>query len=122
MPRDRSSVAGRVARHRRVRRKVKGVAERPRMAVFRSHKHIYVQVIDDGQGVTLATASSLDTEVREQRNGKPKREVSGLVGTLIARRAIEKGIKTVVFDRGGYKYHGRVKAIADAAREGGLSF
>ena len=122
MPRDRSSVAGRVARHRRVRRKVKGVAERPRMAVFRSHKHIYVQVIDDGQGVTLATASSLDTEVREQRNGKPKREVSGLVGTLIARRAVEKGVKTVVFDRGGYKYHGRVKAIADAAREGGLSF
>ena len=122
MPRDRSSVAGRVARHRRVRRKVKGVAERPRMAVFRSHKHIYVQVIDDGQGVTLATASSLDTEVREQRNGKPKSEVSGLVGTLIARRAVEKGIKTVVFDRGGYKYHGRVKAIADAAREGGLTF
>jgi len=122
MPRDRSSVVGRIARHRRIRRKVEGVSERPRMAVFRSHKHIYVQVIDDGHGVTLATASSLDSEVRDQRNGKPKCEVSSIVGSLIARRAIDSGINTVVFDRGGYKYHGRVKAIAEAARKEGLLF
>ena len=122
MPGKRASVSGRAARHRRVRRKVSGVAQRPRMAVFRSLNHIYVQLIDDLRGVTLATASSLDGEVREQRDGKHKSEVSELVGALIARRAVAKGITTVVFDRGGYKYHGRVKAVANAARKGGLVF
>lgn len=122
MTRDRSSVEGRIARHQRIRRKIEGVSGRPRMAVFRSLKHIYVQVIDDGRGVTLATASSLDPEVRGQVNGKPKTEVSSIVGALIARRAVDNGINTVVFDRGGNKYHGRVKAIAEAARKGGLSF
>ena len=122
MPKKGTIRAQRAARHRRVRRKVAGVAERPRMAVFRSLNHIYVQVIDDGRGVTLATASSLDAEVREQRDGKPKSQVSELVGGLIAQRAKAKGITTVVFDRGGYKYHGRVKAVADAARKEGLAF
>ena len=83
---------------------------------------MYVQVIDDGIGETLVSVSSLDAMVKEQRNGKSKSNVAGLVGTLVAERALEKGIKSVVFDRGGYQYHGRVKAVADAARKGGLSF
>jgi len=101
---------------------VSGVAQRPRLAVFRSLKHIYAQVIDDTQGVTLAAASSLEGQVRSQRDGKPKAEVSRLVGELIAQRAASKGVKAVAFDRGGYKYHGRVKAVAEAARKGGLTF
>jgi large subunit ribosomal protein L18 len=83
---------------------------------------MYAQVIDDGVGETLVSASSLDAMVKEQRNGKSKSNVAELVGTLVAERALEKGIKSVVFDRGGYQYHGRVKAVADAARKGGLSF
>jgi len=114
--------AVRLARHRRVRRKVGGVPERPRLAVFRSMNHIYAQVIDDTRGITLASASSLEGEVRGQRDGKPKTEVSKLVGALVARRAVEKGVGAVVFDRAGYKYHGRVKGLADAARKGGLLF
>ena len=110
-------------RHKRVRRKIAGTAQRPRLAVFRSLNHIYVQVIDDSAGHTLAAASSLDAEVRESANGgTPKSQVSALVGSLIARRAAEKGVSGVVFDRGGFKYHGRTKALADAAREGGLVF
>ncbi len=112
----------RAVRHSRVRRKLAGTVERPRLAVFRSLSHVYAQVIDDTQGVTLVTASSLDPEVRKQRDGKRKSEVSKIVGALIAQRAKEKGIKRIVLDRGGHKYHGRVKALADAAREGGLSF
>ena len=122
MPKARTSMAKRVVRHHRVRRKVKGVSERPRLAVFRSLRHMYAQVIDDTQGATLAAASSLEDEVRSNRNGKTKGEVSKLVGQLIAERAKSKGVSAVVFDRGGYKYHGRVKAVADAAREGGLAF
>lgn len=113
----------RQVRHKRVRRKVFGSAERPRMAVFRSLNNIYVQIIDDAQGHTLAAASSLDPDVRGQINGgKPKSEVAALVGSTIAERALDKGIKSVVFDRGGFKYHGRAKALADAARKGGLVF
>ena len=112
----------RVMRHARVRRKVKGTSERPRLAVFRSLNHVYAQVIDDSQGVTLVAASTLDGELRGQRDGKAKAETSKGVGQLIARRAKEHGVTQVVFDRGGYKYHGRVKALADAAREGGLVF
>jgi large subunit ribosomal protein L18 len=123
MPREsKTNGAMRDARHRRVRRKVRGVSERPRLAVFRSMSHIYAQVIDDSKGVTLVAASSLEGEVRAQREGKPKTEVSKLVGALVASRAVEKGVSTVVFDRGGYKYHGRVKGLADAARKGGLLF
>jgi large subunit ribosomal protein L18 len=90
--------------------------------VFRSPKHIYAQIIDDGHGTTLISASSLDREVQQNPDSKPKKNVSELVGTLVAKRAGERGIKSVVFDRGGYKYHGRVKALADMARKGGLKF
>jgi len=107
-------------RHRRVRAKVKGTAERPRLSVFRSVKHIYAQLIDDDSGVTLAAASSLDASLRGTSGGN----VAGAkqVGSLIAARAAEKGITRVVFDRGGYMYHGRVQSLAEAAREGGLEF
>jgi large subunit ribosomal protein L18 len=103
--------------HLRVRSKIKGTAERPRLAVFRSNKSIYCQLIDDTKGLTLAAASShnLDSKV-------PGVEQAGAVGKLVAERAVAAGIKSVVFDRGGYLYHGRVKALADGAREGGLQF
>ena len=122
MPKGRTRRAQRSARHQRLRQHVKGVADRPRLAVFRSLSHIYAQVIDDSQGVTVASASSLEDEVRSQRDGKAKSEASKLVGALVARRAVGKGVTKVVFDRGGFKYHGRVRALADAAREGGLLF
>jgi len=122
MPPARTKKAKRTARHERVRKKVSGTAMRPRLSVFRSLKHIYANLIDDEQGVTLAAVSSLEGQVREQRDGKAKTDVAKLVGSLIAQRASEKGVKTVVFDRGAYKYHGRVKALADAAREEGLVF
>ncbi|MDA1188479.1 MAG: 50S ribosomal protein L18 [Chloroflexi bacterium] len=109
-------------RHRRVRRKVNGTTERPRLAVFRSLNHIYAQVIDDRQKATLVHASTLDPEVRSEVAKLGKVNVSKLVGGLVAQRAKEKGIKAVVFDRGGNKFHGRVKALAEAAREGGLEF
>ena len=109
-------------RHRRVRRNVSGIPERPRLAVFRSLNHIYVQVIDDSSGRTLAAACDLEADLRGKCNDKRKSDVAGLVGKAIARKAAEKGIKVVVFDRGGFKYHGRVKALAEAARKGGLSF
>jgi len=106
----------------RIRKIVNGTPEQPRMTVFRSNKQIYVQFIDDLAGVTLATASSLDKEVVAEAAGKNKCEVAALVGKLAAARAIEKGISNVAFDRNGYLYHGRVKMLADAAREGGLKF
>ena len=105
-----------------IRKIVSVKAEHPRMTVFRSNKQIYVQFIDDLAGVTLATASSLDKEVAAEAAGKNKIDVAALVGKLAAKRAIEKGISTVSFDRNGYLYHGRVKMLADAAREGGLKF
>ncbi|GEK91761.1 50S ribosomal protein L18 [Alkalibacterium kapii] len=105
-------------RHKRIRRNLSGTAERPRLSVFRSNTNIYAQLIDDVEGVTLASASSLDTDV----SGDSKVEEAAAVGTLIAKRATDKDISVVVFDRGGYQYHGRVKALADAARENGLSF
>lgn len=109
-------------RHARVRTKISGTAQRPRLNVFRSLEHIYAQVIDDTSGRTLASASTIDRELRSQLEGKKKAEAAKLVGTLIAKRALQAGITTVVFDRGGYKYHGRVKALADGAREAGLEF
>ena len=111
--------AERQRRHVRVRRKISGTAECPRLCVFRSNSNIYVQVIDDVKGVTLAQASTLDKEVKTKHSNK---EAAKEVGALIAKRAIEKNIKEVVFDRGGYVYHGVVKELADAAREGGLNF
>jgi large subunit ribosomal protein L18 len=112
--------AVRKKRHARVRRKVFGTAERPRLNVFRSNKHIYAQVIDDVNAVTLVSASTLDKEFDLESTGNV--EAAKKVGELVAKRALEKGIKAVVFDRGGYLYHGRVKALADAAREAGLEF
>ncbi|BAI90071.1 MULTISPECIES: 50S ribosomal protein L18 [Arthrospira] len=109
-------------RHRRVRRKVLGTSERPRLAVFRSHKHIYVQVIDDSQQHTLVAASTLDPEITADLKTGATCDASVKVGQLIAQRSLSKGIERVVFDRGGYIYHGRVKALADAAREAGLEF
>ena len=108
--------------HRRVRKKIQGSAERPRLCVFRSKKHIYAQLIDDAAGATLAAASSkCKAFLNESKRGCNK-EGAAVVGKLLAERATEKGIKRVVFDRGGYLYHGRVKALADASRKGGLEF
>lgn len=112
----------RLRRHRRVRKYVNGTLERPRLNVFRSEAEIYAQVIDDKAGHTLASASSIDHELREKVAGKTKTEQARLVGQLVAERAKNKGISQVVFDRGGFRYMGRVKALADAAREAGLEF
>ncbi len=112
----------RIRRHLRVRKKVHGTPERPRLNVFRSLGHIYAQVIDDEAGRTLVAASTIDKELRAQMEGLNKTEQARLVGKAIAARALAVGIKTVVFDRGGYQYIGRVKALADGAREGGLEF
>ena len=109
----------RTRRHIRVRRKVSGTAERPRLCVYRSNTNLYVQIIDDIAGNTLVAASTLDKEVKTKHANK---EAAKEVGALIAKRAIEKNIKTVVFDRGGYIYHGVVKELAEAARQGGLEF
>jgi len=109
-------------RHTRVRARISGTAERPRLNVFRSLEHIYAQVIDDTAGHTLASASTIDRDLREKIEGKTKSEAAKLVGALVAERAQKVGIKKVVFDRGGYRYHGRVKALAEAAREAGLEF
>lgn len=112
----------RLRRHVYVRKHLSGTPEKPRMSVFRSLNEIYVQVIDDEAGVTLASASTLDVELRDQLKGLKKIEQAKLVGQLVGKRAVEKNIKTVVFDRGGFKYFGRVKALADGAREAGLIF
>jgi len=111
-------------RHRRIRRKVFGTAERPRLAVFRSHRHIYAQVIDDVAQHTLTSASTLDRELREKfkETGTATQEAAALVGRSVAERALQMGISRVVFDRGGKLYHGRVQALAEAAREAGLQF
>lgn len=109
-------------RHQRVRRSVTGTQERPRLAVFRSNNHIYAQVIDDTQHQTLASASTLESDLRSQLAAGGNCAASTEVGKLIAQRSLAKGIQQVVFDRGGNLYHGRVKALADAAREAGLSF
>lgn len=107
---------------KRIRKVVTGTAERPRMSVFRSNKQISVQVIDDVAGVTIVAASSLDKEIADQAKGKNKIEQAALVGEAIAKKSTEKGISTVVFDRNGYLYHGRVKSLADSARSNGLNF
>jgi large subunit ribosomal protein L18 len=111
--------AQRMKRHKRIRAKISGTAETPRLNVFRSEANIYAQVIDDSKGMTLVSASSLDKEIEGYGGNKTAAEA---VGKLVAKRALDKGIETVVFDRGGYLYHGRVKALAEGAREGGLKF
>ncbi len=117
---DKNSI--RVARHRRMRRNIVGSTERPRLNVYRSTGHIYAQLINDEVGNTLVAASTLDAELREKLAGKSKVEQAALVGELIGRRAKDKGISKVVFDRGGYLYTGRVQALADGARKAGLDF
>ena len=114
--------ANRLQRHKRVRRKVFGTPQRPRLCVFRSSNNIYAQIIDDANRVTLTAASSLDAEVKGAVNHGGNKEAAKMVGEMIAKRAIEKGITEVVFDRGGYLYHGRVQVLAEAAREAGLKF
>jgi large subunit ribosomal protein L18 len=106
----------------KIRKTISGTLERPRLNVFRSARHIYVQVVDDTRGHTLVSASTLDDDVREQIEGLTKVEQARVVGKVLASRAQEQGVTAVVFDRGGYKYHGRVKALAEGAREGGLDF
>ena len=115
-------VEGRATRHRRIRRVVRGVSERPRLVVFRSTKHIYAQVVDDERGVTVAAAGSLSPELKDTLRTGGNVAAAKAVGELIARKAKAGGVAAVVFDRGGYKYHGRVKALADAARAAGLAF
>lgn len=117
---DKNSV--RKKRHGRTRRHILGTAERPRLNVYRSLNHIYAQVIDDEVGHTLAAASTLDAEVKAQLEGKNKKEAANLVGEIVARRALDKGVKEVVFDRGGYLYTGRVAEVAEGARKAGLEF
>jgi len=118
----RERVEGREKRHRRIRRVVRGSGERPRLVVFRSVKHIYAQVVDDERGVTVVAAGSLSPELKDNLRTGGNVAAAKAVGELIAKKAQASGIGTVVFDRGGYKYHGRVKALADAARAAGLVF
>ena len=109
-------------RHRRVRARVQGSGQRPRLCVYRSLTNIYAQLIDDDQGHTLASASTIDRELREQVNGKSPIEAARMVGQLVGQRAQQAGVKQAVFDRGGYRYHGRVAALAEGARAAGLDF
>lgn len=112
----------RIRRHLRIRKKIFGTAEKPRLSVFKSQRHIYVQLIDDTKGHTILSASTLDPELRQKIAKTYNKEAAKEVGKLIAQRALSKGINQVVFDRGGFKYHGRIKELADAAREVGLKF
>jgi len=112
----------RIRKHERVRKKIAGTAERPRLNVYRSLNHIYAQIVDDTAGNTLAAASSLDAALKGTLKSGGNKEAAKAVGQLIARKALEKGVASVVFDRGGYLYHGRVKELAEGAREGGLEF
>lgn len=121
--RGRKASGPRARRHRRVRAKVSGVAERPRLNVFRSNQHIYAQVVDDSSHHTVAAASTLDSEVKKRLDeNRAKQAQASAVGRVVAERARAKGVEAVVFDRGGYQYHGRVRALAEAAREAGLKF
>jgi large subunit ribosomal protein L18 len=113
---------GRIKRHRRVRKRISGTATKPRLNVFRSLTNIYAQVVDDGTGATLVSASTLDPEIKAQKVYGGNKDAAKLVGQVVGKRAVEKGIEFVAFDRGGYKYHGRVAALADGAREAGLKF
>ena len=122
MANKKSQLEARLARHTRVRRNLAGTPERPRLNVFRSTSGIYAQIIDDAAGHTLVSASSIDKDLRDQLKGLKKSEQAKRVGQAVAERAKSKGIRAVVFDRGGFKYIGRVKALADGAREGGLDF
>ncbi len=117
-----SRAEARIKRHYRIRNKVNGTAQQPRLAVFRSNQHIYAQIIDDIAGHTLAAASTMESEISSKLESTSNIEAANAVGEAIAKKAIEKGITEVVFDRGGFVYHGKVKALAEAAREAGLKF
>ena len=117
-----SRSAIRVKKHMRVRNRLAGTTERPRLAVFRSNNHMYAQIIDDTVGNTLVSASTLQKDVKAELEKTNNVEAAAYLGTVIAKKAIEKGITSVVFDRGGFIYHGKIKALADAAREAGLNF
>ena len=112
----------RVNKHRKLRNRFSGTAERPRLAVYRSNNHMYAQIIDDTVGNTLVSASTLQKDVKAELEKTNNVEAAAYLGTVIAKKAIEKGITSVVFDRGGFIYHGKIKALADAAREAGLNF
>ena len=122
MKRSKTNKAARIRRHRRLRKRISGTQEKPRLALYRSLSHIYAQVIDDDRGHTLVSASDVEADARSEAKGKRKSDIAKLVGELIGKRAKEQGISTVVFDRGGYQFHGRVKALATGAREAGLKF
>jgi large subunit ribosomal protein L18 len=122
MAKQKTRAEARKRRHHRVRKHISGTSERPRLNVFRSLSEIYVQVINDEEGITLVAASSIDRELRPNMKGKSKTDQAQIVGEAIAERAKAQGISTVVFDRGGFRYIGRVKALADSARKGGLDF
>ena len=122
MKRSKTAHAARLRRHLRVRKRVHGTGEKPRLCVYRSLTHIYAQVIDDDRGHTIAAASDVEADARGEAKGKQKSDVAKLGGELIGKRAKEQGVSTVVFDRGGYQFHGRVKALATGAREAGLKF
>jgi len=115
-------LSGKSRRRNRIRKKVKGTPERPRLCVFRSNANIYAQVIDDMEGVTIVAASTLETEIGGELKARGNITAAKKIGEAVAKRALEKGVSSVVFDRGGYIYHGRIKALADAAREAGLKF
>lgn len=110
----------RIKRRVRIRKKIRGTSERPRLSVFRSAKHLYAQIIDDNSGVTLVAASTVEKDAKDQPKFEGKKSAAAFVGKLVAQRALDKGIKQVVFDRNGFLYHGRVKALSDGAREAGL--
>ena len=112
----------RLKRKKRVRKNIFGNQDRPRLSVFRSSKHIYAQIVDDTSGTTLVSASTLDTEFKEQKVGGKKVEIAKAVGNLVGKRALDKGISKIVLDRNGFLYHGRIKALSDGAREAGLNF
>ena len=122
MDANKKKYAARAKRHYRLRANVQGTAERPRLNIYRSLTNIYAQVIDDNEGHTLVSASTLDKDVKAQIEGKSKTDAAKIVGKIVGERAKTAGIEKVVFDRGGYKYHGRVAAVADGAREAGLEF
>ena len=112
----------RIKRHKRVRKNISGSSERPRLCIFRSIKHIYAQVIDDREGITLVSLSTLDSEIKKKEKYQGNTKAAKMLGSLLAKKLEEKGIKKVVFDRGGYLYHGRVKAVAESARKGKIIF
>ncbi len=117
-----SRAEGRTKRHYRLRNRISGTAQKPRLAVFRSNKHIYAQIIDDTIGNTLAAASTMESAIKDKLQKTSDIEAAKVVGEAIAKKALDKGINTVVFDRGGFVYHGKIQALADAAREAGLQF